>query len=396
MSYTRVLRGSEWCWGVILFFALLSASHAQDASLKQTPAIGAIAGTSHVLWLKPDGSVYAAAECNDGARGDRNDDEYRFEFTRLQGLEKIVQIQTTEDSSAALSADGTVWVWGRFAFLEPRHQPKQIPDLKNVTQIALGSNFLVALLQDGSVVVAGDAEYGLRGNDPNALRKPFTVIAVGNDNVSVAATLNTAFAVKKDGSVWGWGSRFGALLGSTSQWSFLDREQDPTPKPIAVSGLSNIVSVEGGHHHALALDRNGRVFAWGDNEDGALGFPKRMGFGETYYQYPAMCQGLPKIVQVSAGYGYSMALDSDGKVWTWGDNIYGALGVFEEFDEGRLTPKQVANVSSAQFIFAGDYQAYAVLKDASVMGWGSNTPNGSILSKTIRTEFVQPVVFLKP
>ncbi len=359
----------------------------------------ALAATSHVLWLKPDGSVWAAGEQNDGARGDLKEPEYRPTFLRLQKLSSIVQITARDNASAALDKDGSVWVWGMFDFLneEPRENPKQVPGLQNVRRIALGSDFLVALRHDGSIAVAGTDHNGLRGKQPeNAARSPFSNMPLGNDNVAVGATLDTAFAVKKDGSVWGWGSKLGALLGRTSNWSFLDREKDPTPVPIKVAGLADVVSLACGHRHVLALTRKGDVYSWGDNEDGQLGVQQREGFAGTFYQYPEKIWGLPKTVRVSAGYDFSMAMDEHGKVRVFGSNTYGCLGVDEEFEAGRALPMEVEGLPPVADVFAGDYQAFVLLKDNRIAGWGMNHEQGSVLGTKTRTPFVPPSIMSDP
>lgn len=371
---------------------LLFAQNTDSASNLHSE-IPYIVSTSHVLWLRTDGTVASSGEENDGARGDSRQIENRFHFEPISQLREIQQISTFESYSAALSQNGKVWSWGSFSFQpEAQQQPHLHSAIGEVIQIAVGSGFILALTRDGSVYSIGNETYGILGETPSNTMDFIKIQSLGQDNVSIAAALNTGFVVKKDGSVWGWGSKFGALLGRTSQWSFLDRDKDPTPKPIRIEGLKDIVQVEGGHYHALAFNKAGEVFAWGDNEDGALGFPKRIGIGETYYQFPAKTQGLPKIVKVQAGYSYSMALDEAGNVWTWGSNTYGCLGLPNEFEEGRLKPQMVVGIKDIQSIHAGDYQAFAVHRDGQIWGWGANTPAGNYFNYEPKTEFIPPTL----
>lgn len=377
----------------VAFSSQLLLAQNSDSASNLHSEIPYIVSTSHVLWLQADGTVAGSGEENDGARGDSREVEIRFNFEPITQLQEIQQIATFECYSAALSQTGKVWSWGSFSFQpEPKQQPHLHSALRDVIQIAVGSGFLMALTRDGSVYVSGNETYGILGEAPSSAMDFIKIQSLGQDNVSIAAALNTGFVVKKDGSVWGWGSKFGALLGRTSRWSFLDRDMDPTPKPIRIEGLRDIVQVEGGHYHVLALNKAGEVFAWGNNEDGELGFPKRVGIGETYYQYPAKCQGLPKIAKVQAGYSYSMALDEAGNVWTWGSNTYGCLGIPNEFEEGRLEPKMVSGIQNIKSIHAGDYQAFAVHQDGQIWGWGANTPAGNYFNYEPKTEFIPPTL----
>src|SRR5688572_25013587 len=80
-----------------------------------TPQI--VAG-SQVLWLQPDGSVWASGDA-EPVRGD-TDTRPRKAFRRIEGLSRIVSIainHDASDSAAAIDADGTLWLWGELAEL---------------------------------------------------------------------------------------------------------------------------------------------------------------------------------------------------------------------------------------------------------------------------------------
>jgi alpha-tubulin suppressor-like RCC1 family protein len=76
-----------------------------------------------------------------------------------------------------------------------------------------------------------------------------------------------------------------------------------------------IVQVAGGEFHSLALRSDGTVWSWGDNSEGELGDSTRPS-GAT----PAQVPRLTGITQIAAGTGgrHSLALRSDGTVWAWG------------------------------------------------------------------------------
>jgi hypothetical protein len=84
-----------------------------------------------------------------------------------------------------------------------------------------------------------------------------------------------------------------------------------------------LLSLSAGHAPALAQD----LLAWGGNAYGQLG----NGTFTTEPPYsiatPVPVTGLTDIVAVEAGYAHSLALRSDGAVFAWGDNFYGQLGI---------------------------------------------------------------------
>ena len=90
-----------------------------------------------------------------------------------------------------------------------------------------------------------------------------------------------------------------------------------------MSGV-NVKAVAGGADYSLALTSTGAVYAWGDNTIGELGN------GTTTNALTALLVSFPAngsatVVSISAGYDSSFALESDGSLWAWGDNIYGPV-----------------------------------------------------------------------
>lgn len=123
-----------------------------------------------------------------------------------------------------------------------------------------------------------------------------------------------------------------------------------------------------GSTHALVIDNtaDGEVLAWGDNAKGQIGN------GNTKNaNYPTKVFGLSKIISVSAGDGFSLALDSSGYVWAWGANDKGQLG--DTTTSMRITPVRVSRLNGVIQIAAGNSFALAVKDDGTVWAWGSNS-----------------------
>ena len=89
--------------------------------------------------------------------------------------------------------------------------------------------------------------------------------------------------------------------------------------------LKNIADIDAGWQHSLALDNDGSLWAWGNNDNGQLGnnsnepssIPVQVLSGE---QNDEPCVYLENIVDISAGRSgeHSLAVSSDGYVWAWG------------------------------------------------------------------------------
>jgi len=133
---------------------------------------------------------------------------------------------------------------------------------------------------------------------------------------------------------------------------------------VQVSGLTDVSAVCGGGDFSLALKSEGTVWTWGQNNSGQLGD----GTTKDPRLVAAQVMGLTGITSV-AGYATdSYALKSDGTVWAWGSNSTGFCG--DGTTTERHTPVQVSGLTNVIAI-AG---ATALKSDGTVWDWG---PNGN-------------------
>jgi len=78
-------------------------------------------------------------------------------------------------------------------------------------------------------------------------------------------------------------------------------------------------------------------------------------------------------VAVAAGQAHSAVVLDDGTVYTWGGNIFGELGSGNRDVSATATPTQVAGISNAVAVAAGNYHNLVLLADGTVIAWGANT-----------------------
>ena len=91
----------------------------------------------------------------------------------------------------------------------------------------------------------------------------------------------------------------------------------PLPRsPQELSPQGHTPSLDAGGEHSLALKSNGTVWGWGENGAGQLG----TGTATSGSSVPVQVANLTSATAVGAGNIFSIALKSDGTAWGWGYN----------------------------------------------------------------------------
>jgi alpha-tubulin suppressor-like RCC1 family protein len=237
----------------------------------------------------------------------------------------------------------------------------------NITAVAAGTNFSLALKDDGTVWAWGYNSSGQLG-DGTTVSRSVPVQVAGLDKVTaISAGAGYSLAIKKDGSVVGWGYNGDGELGIGTTVDSLS--------PVPVSGLTGVTAVCAAYQHSLALKSDGTVWAWGGNDNGELG-----NASTTSSTTPVQVNGLIGMIAIASGADSShcMALKSDGTVWAWGTNIDGELGTGTTFKNSAV-PVQVkdrtgsSNLTKIKGIATGNSFSLAIASDGTVWGWGYNT-----------------------
>lgn len=142
-----------------------------------------------------------------------------------------------------------------------------------------------------------------------------------------------SLALVSDGTVWAWGNNRYGQLGDGSTI-----EEKHTP--VQAMNVANIISIATKGWHNLVLNSEGKVFSWGNNSNGQLGDGTR-----SERNIPVEAKDLEDITEISMGWQHSLILKSDGTVWTWGDNRYGQLGDGTFKDRKKPVPAKDFNVN---------------------------------------------------
>lgn len=128
-----------------------------------------------------------------------------------------------------------------------------------------------------------------------------------------------------------------------------------------VSHSATVSHISAGAAHSAAIDSDGKLWSWGANTLGQLGN------GTTSNNRVPVLIG-EGFTQVSAGSNHTLAIKPDGTLWAWGSNTYGQLG------NGTFTSSTVPVLvgSGFQQAAAAKYFSVALKIDGSLWTWGNN------------------------
>jgi alpha-tubulin suppressor-like RCC1 family protein len=237
----------------------------------------------------------------------------------------------------------------------------QIEGDVTAAQIAAGDTHTLVVKRDGTIWGFGSNGYGYLGDNSTTARS-LPVRAAGVTGIKdVAAGYQHSLAVGLDGRVYSFGTN---TSGQQGDGATIGYRTVPWPVP----AVTNAVAVAAGQNHSLALANTGEVYAWGANGSGQLG----LGFASsTPSPTPTLIPGLSGIVGIAAGESHSLAWTASGALYAWGNNGNGRLG--DNSTTHRTAPILITGISGVAEVAAGRYHTIARTTSGQVFTWGRNT-----------------------
>ncbi|VFQ63559.1 unnamed protein product [Cuscuta campestris] len=339
------------------------------------------AGASHSVALLSGNIVFSWGRGEDGQLG-HGDAEDRFFPTQVSALDgqEVVSVICGADHTTAYSESLMQvysWGWGDFGRLghgnsSDLFSPQPIKALHGIQikQIACGDSHCLAVTMEGEVQSWGRNQNGQLGlgttEDSPVPRKIETFQGIPVKMVAAGAE-HTA-AVTEDGELYGWGwGRYGNLgLG--------DRNDRLVPEKVSAIQGEKMVIVACGWRHTISVSSSGSLYTYGWSKYGQLGH------GDCQdHLVPHKLELLHGdfISQISGGWRHTMALTTDGKLYGWGWNKFGQVGVGDNDD--RCSPVQVKFPDDQKVVkvSCGWRHTLAVTERQNVFSWGRGT-NGQL------------------
>ncbi|KAI3675087.1 hypothetical protein L1987_84671 [Smallanthus sonchifolius] len=158
----------------------------------------------------------------------------------------------------------------------------------------------------------------------------------------------------------------GALGLPTSVTGIGSDAYEPTPIPTLPPDVSSIAA---GHYHSLAVTSQGHLWSWGRNVEYQLG--RALDSPRETWVEPQRINGLNGVRLAFASGVVSAAVRGDGSLWIWGKSKRGQLGLGNGITEAVL-PSRIKVLDKEEIIKVsfGWGHAVALTKDGKLFGWG--------------------------
>lgn len=301
----------------------------------------------------------------------------------------IAQVASNFQHSLAVTESGTVYAWGSGAqgklgnggtadsSVPVAVNASGVMSGKTIVGIAAGAHHSLAFASDGTVFAWGDNVFGQLGNGTGTDSSVPVVVGVVDDIIQVAASAWTSYALAADGTVYSWG------LGDVGQLGNNTTSNSLSPVEVTTSGVGaaldgkQVVQIAGatGDDFVSVLTDEGTVHSWGANNAGQRG----TGVVGGSQLVPSAAAGGAitgvQIAQIATGAYHVVAVDDDGKVYTWGDNERGQLGDGTYADSPSPLAVQTGGVIDgkvAMSVAAAGFASYAVTNEGTLYSWGYN------------------------
>ena len=264
-----------------------------------------------------------------------------------------------------LSNDGTIHSFGHneLGQLGLGHNknvslPTPIPNLPQINMISCGDCFTVCVDYEGFIRSFGQNDHGQLGTGNttnfNVPQKILNIPPV----LSVSCGYSHTLIITNDSNLWSWGRNADGRL--------CHGDKEGRSKPQQTS-FSNISKISAGSFHSLFQNIKGEIFSCGDNKEGQCG----LGHFNHPQITPSLVLNVPSnIVQFICGDGHNLFLDSEGNVFSVGDNEHGQLGLGHNTNQNELN--KIPNIPPIKIISCVSSSCYLIDFEGNLWTFGNN------------------------
>ena len=284
---------------------------------------------SHVLSVNNEGKLFAWGNGGSGRLGDGSTVS-KSSPVQIGALTTWDNVGTTGTTSAAIKTDGTLWTWGNGQYGQlgggsttDISSPAQVGSLTDWALVSKGYTSFCAIKTNGTLWSWGRNNAGQLGDGSTTNRSSPVQVGSLTTWAQASSATEVAAAIKTDGTLWVWGSNDVGQLGTSNTTDY--------SSPVQVGSLTTWAQVSfhygqfigGSRGGWMAVKTDGTLWGTGTQTDNA-GATGEIGVGNTTtYSSPVQIGSLTNWKHVSGGRFSTLAIKTDGTLWTWGRGYYG-------------------------------------------------------------------------
>lgn len=277
-------------------------------------------------------------------------------LVQLPSVANFTTLGSPSYTNMAASSSAGMFTWG----LTTPSYPAQIDSSSNWSVISLGfENNILAIKADGTLWGTGANNVGQLGIGNTVTQTSFVQVGTLSNWAYVASSFSAAIAVKTDGTLWSWGAGTGGILGTGSTVN--------VSSPVQIGTLTNWAWVSAsGANAGFAITTTNQLYAWGNAT--SVG---QLGLGSTVsYSSPVQVGTLTNWSRVYGGLSVTMAVKTDGTLWSWGLNTSGQLGDGSTIN--KSSPVQIGTVTTWLKASSSGSNSLGLKDDGTAWSWGNN------------------------
>lgn len=315
-------------------------------------------GLEHTIGIRQDGTLWGWGGNYHYQVGDGSPNATTTPAQIGTGI--WTQVACGSNHSLAIKSDGSLWGWGLNSSGQlgdgsqvTPYLPKRIGTANDWAKVACGDNFSLGIKTNGTLWSWGWNDFGQLGG-PTYTSTP---MQVGTQTwLKVACGKYHSMGIRSDGTLWTWGRNFYGELGVGT---FVD-----SSVPLQVGTLSDWTAISCGNEHSLAIRANGSLWSWGKNDQGQLG----EGAIIMRRENPTQVGTALDWQSMEGGDSFTLAVKTDGTLWSWGKNHVGQLGDYTLVQ--RISPVQIGTETQWTAVSAGSNHSCALMSDGTFWAWG--------------------------
>lgn len=270
----------------------------------------------HGSAIKTDGTVWSWGWNAYGGLGDNSTTNKSSPVQELTSSTNWCYISVgSQNATAGVKTNGTIWSWGsgecgeigNNAVLRVSSPVQEITSSTNWCHVMSHFEHKSGIKTDGTLWLWGENVCGQLGlNDVINRSSPVQEITSGTAWVKTSSNACATFALKTDGTIWGW--------GNNSYSTNLAKYSSPVQE---VSSSSNWCFISAGYHTVGGIKTDGTIWNWGRNDAGTLATNTSTNSNSPVQEFSSSTNW--KNMPESYYWGPS-AIKTDGTLWLWGYN----------------------------------------------------------------------------